>query len=115
MSFLSQKYAKNMKKWQKNGQKMAEIKNPFKVLLLTHFALYMPKIMGFGQKTKKRYHNCPTQQYMTGPFQRADYLPFKVAEKKHWSKIWSLLVAASTITLDVIVTCLHHIQAGYHF
>ena len=51
----------------KNGQKMAEIKNPFKFLLLTHFALYMPKIMGFGQKTKKWYHNCPTQQYMTGP------------------------------------------------
>ena len=56
----------------KNGKKMAEIKNPFKVLLLTHFALYMPKIMGFGQKTKKRYHNCPTQQYMTGPFLNAN-------------------------------------------
>ena len=51
----------------KNGQKMAEIKNPFKFLLLTHFAPYMPKIMGFGQKMKKCYHNCPTQQYMTGP------------------------------------------------
>ena len=68
MSFLSQKNAKKYEKMAKNGQKMAEIKNPFKVLLLTHFALYMPKIMGFGQKTKKRYHNCPTQQYMTGPF-----------------------------------------------
>ena len=59
-----------MKKYEKmfkNGQKMAEIKNPFKFLLLTFFALYMPKIMRFGQKTKKRYHNCPTQQYMTGP------------------------------------------------
>ena len=67
MSFLSQKNAKKYEKMAKNGQKMAEIKNPFKVLLLTHFALYMPKIMGFGQKTKKRYHNCPTQQYMTGP------------------------------------------------
>ena len=68
MSFLSQKNAKKYEKMAKNGQKIAEIKNPFKVLLLTHFALYMPKIMGFGQKTKKRYHNCPTQQYMTGPF-----------------------------------------------
>ena len=54
MSFLSQKMQKNMKKWQKNS-------------FINPFALYMPKIMGFGQKTKKRYHNCPTQQYMTGP------------------------------------------------
>ena len=46
---------------------MSEIKNPFKFLLLTHFALYMPNILGFGQKTKKRYYNCPTQQYVTGP------------------------------------------------
>ena len=61
------KNAKKYEKMAKNGQKMAEIKNPFKFLLLTHFALYMPKIMGFGQKKKKRYHNCPTQQYMTGP------------------------------------------------
>ena len=61
------KNAKKYEKMAKNGQKMAKIKNPFKLLLLTHFALYMPKIMGFGQKTKKRYHNCPTQQYMTGP------------------------------------------------
>ena len=44
-----------MQKLWKNGQKMAEIKNPFKFLLLTHFALYMPKIMGIGQKTKKHY------------------------------------------------------------
>ena len=63
MSFLSQKMRKNMK----NCQKMTEIKNPFKFLLITHFALYMPKIMSFGQKMKKRYHNCVTQQYMTGP------------------------------------------------
>ena len=72
MSFLSQKNAKKYEKMAKNGQKMAEIKNPFKFLLLTHFALYMPKIMGFGQKTKKRYHNCPTQQYMTGPLIKGD-------------------------------------------
>ena len=32
----------------KNGQKMAGEKNPFKLLLLTHFAPYMPKIRGLG-------------------------------------------------------------------
>ena len=67
MSFLSHKKSKKYEKMAKNGQKMAEIKNPFKFLLLTHFALYMPKIICFGQKTKKCYHNCPTQQYNTGP------------------------------------------------
>ena len=43
---------KKYEKMAKNGQKMAEIKNPFKFLLLTHFAPYMPKMRGFGQKRK---------------------------------------------------------------
>ena len=42
---------KKCEKIWKNGQKMSEIKNPFKFLLLTHFAPYMPKISGLGWET----------------------------------------------------------------